>query len=47
MKATIPLVGKFGRGIISPHQNWKIGRGIASPRFGVGIGNALRGVDAF
>jgi len=29
---------KFGRGIKSPHQNWK--RGIPSPRFGEGIGNA-------
>jgi len=32
---------KFGRGIKSPHQNWKIGRGIPSQRFGAGIGNAI------
>jgi len=31
---------KFGRGINSPHQNWKIGKGIPSSRFGAGIGNA-------
>jgi len=36
---------KFGRGIKSLHQNWKIGREIPLPRFGAGIGHAQLVLD--